>query len=945
MRVLRLSLKILGAVAVLLVLAAAGGCLWLRSSGLPRRSGEVTLAGLEGTVEVRWDRWAVPHVRAGGEADLARALGYLHANDRFTQMELGRRTSAGRLAEVLGRSALPLDRYFRRFRFRQTAELLWASSGPDSRLWLEGYARGVNAWLEERGSDLPPGLRLLGVTPEPWRPTDCLLFALLMAENLSFVHGEVEEHRFFLLRQMGEERARDLIGKADLHIPAEILALAATSAGAVPEILGDSGVVEPAVGGGSNNWTLGTSRSEGGGPLVANDPHLIPQMPPTWYEAHLRAPGFEVRGMTLPGTPVVVIGQNRSLAWALTNTMLDDYDLFIEELDESGNRVKRGDGWLALTEESEEIRLRGGAAETLVVRTSDIGPVREARPDRGLPVRSLAWTIYEPGDPFEAFLKLARAASLDEVVSGIGRYVAPAQNLVVAHRDGGLLYTVLGRIPRRRLGDGRLPSPGWNPEYGWDGLRPLSQNPMLRDPAEDVLVTANNDVLGPEAGFPFTANFELSHRHDRIRQRILEREARWRTADVAESQLDRVSLHAREVVAQLAGAYEEDAALAWKALSAWSGEMAPEGVSALFALARHHLDVGIFDDERKAFGLRRLSAIATDESLLRVLRGDMDAVWFDDLTTSAVETRGQVLAAALGAAWAEGRERWGNDVGRWRYDDLHQLTLGHPLGRLPLLGKWWNRGPFPLAGSATTIAAAGGHLMRGKSIPVTFISSMRSVMDTAHGDRSLAVLPGGQSGHPADPHYDDQIALFLGGDMRPLAWSEDAIGRATISRLTLRPMNGKPKTTPMKSSASTEANAPTSPGTGTADGAEIAKIHRQAEVFSDAFSRGDADTVVGLIADVYTDHNWAQPRFSREAFRARLNEIFAQYETTIKVELHEVVVYGEYAFARGEFFQTLRPRDGGETTEVRKRFMEILHQEADASWKYFWGMDAPAPEP
>ncbi|MCG8456328.1 MAG: penicillin acylase family protein [Holophagales bacterium] len=788
----------LGTLVLALVLVGTAFTV-LQHSGRPRRSGDHQVPRMTAAVDVRFDARGVPHVTATSVEDLMRALGWLHANDRITQMELGRRAVAGRLSELLGEATLEADIYFRTLRFFEAADAGWRAASEDSRALLEAYAEGVNAWLEERGSDLPPALRVLGADPEPWTPRDSLAFALLMAQDLSFWDGRPEEYRFEWLRALGEDRLRQLLGDPDLHVPPEILDLAqGTSAvesrGPAPA---EASTPEPELAGeraapGSNNWAVGSSRTESGAPILANDPHLGLYLPSVWYQVQLRAPGYEAAGMTLPGTPGVVIGRGPSLAWAFTNVMLDDHDLFFERLDESGERVLRGDVWVSITTDTQTIRIRGGDSHTFVRRSTDIGPLLEADSERGLPARSLAWTALEPGDPLAALRGLPMAEDVEGVLETIAPFVCPAQNLVVAFADGRLLHTTLGRVPERRRGDGRLPAPAWDPSYGWNGLRPPESNPRVVDPAEDLLVTANHDIRPPGYDLPFVADFFAPFRHDRIRERLLTGE-RWAREDIADLQLDAVSLHALEVIgaaleaASQAGAEgppEGDAGRALEALRQWDGTMAETGASALFALFQRELMRAIFLDEQVAAGVER--SFSHRDRLTRLIRGEMDAAWFDDVSTPEVEGRAEIFAGALASAWAAGEARWGRDVAACSYGALHPLSLEHRLESMPLFGDWASRGPFPVAGSATTILAFGGH-WRGDRIHIAYGPSMRFVMDWSDPDRAWMVLPGGQSGHPADRHYDDQIRPYLRGELFEAPWSESAIEAATVRRLRLVP--------------------------------------------------------------------------------------------------------------------------------------------------------------
>lgn len=762
-----------------LLLAVAAGALWLMHTGRPQRDGELALPGLAAPVEVRWDRWGVPHLKGASGRDLALALGFLHANDRMTQLELGRRAAAGQLSEVFGKATLKSDVEARTLRLRRAAQATWERLGAESRAWFEAYAAGVNAWLAHRRGDLPPTLALFGVRPEPWTPIDSLGFVFLMARDLSFWQGRPEELRFEWLRRLGPGRTRELVGEPGLHLPDAILALARAAPPPANDAAG--GEEAPALPRGSNNWAVGVSRSAEGLPLVANDLHLPMRLPGLWYQAHFRAPDYEGMGITLPGVPGVIVGQNHDLAWALTNTMMDDHDLFFEELDATGERVRRGGAWAPIAAETDEIRVRRGEPVALTLRSTDRGPLLPADPARGLPARSLAWTAYLAGDPLAAFLHLARARRVADVPAGIADFVCPAQNLVVADRDGGLLHVILGRMPRRRLGDGRLPAPGWDPAYGWDGLHDAAENPR-RAPVDDVLVTANDDIRPPAQASPLGGDFDIPARARRIRE-LIDRQPRWHAADFARMQADVVSAYARELVALSAGPHGAAAARAYERLSGWDGRMARKGVSALFAAYEHRLLIAIFGDE---LDVSRASGPVRRAWLLRALRGAMDPAWFDDTRTPQHEDRTAIVERALAEAWADGVARWGERVDDWPYADAHRLELHHPLGALPLAGRLFNRGPYPLAGSATTVSAFRSP-RPGLDRPVDEGPTVRWVAVAGDGDRSLAALPGGQSGHPFDPHYDDQLEPFLRGETHPVAWSEEAIARATVSTLRLVP--------------------------------------------------------------------------------------------------------------------------------------------------------------
>jgi penicillin amidase len=768
----------IGLVLVAVALAVVLLFGWLRRTGRAQRAGTAVVAGLAGPVEVRYDAKGVPAIRAGSAVDAMAALGWVHANDRMFQMELTRRAAAGRLAEVFGERALGHDRRMRRLGFGDAGERLLAAAEPATRELLAAYAKGVNAWLAARGSDLPPEFRLLRRAPEPWRPADSVGVIYVMARTLSPVVDPPENELLQLLAAFGPERARELATDPEATIFDEVVALAQ----ATPRRPEKVGAQAEGAGLGSNNWAVAPSRSATGTALLANDPHLGLGLPNVWYQARVAAPDYDAAGMTLPGAPAVVLGRGPKVAWACTNLYIDDVDLFVERLDASGTRVARGDGWAPIEVRRETIRVDGrDAGIDVEVKRTDRGYLLDADPAEGLPPRSVAWTGWSPADQLAAFVALARADSTADLRERVAAFVFPAQNLVAADADGAIAWTPLGRGPRRFGWDGRFAAPGWSSEVGWDGLVPVEENPLLRDPESGAIVTANSS-LPVERPSWFGQDFDTPFRLERIRERLAER-SDWSVETLHALQSDAVSLWARTLVSHLGDGHAGDAAAAAAALAAWDGAMVARGPAALFALFERELQRAVFEDEAERAGIARFG---TRKRLLALLDGRMSADWFDDVRTPEREDQRAIVSRALAAAWRAGVARWGAEVASWPYAETRRLTLGHPLGGLPLVGGWFDRGPLAPIGSATSILAFGGP-WQGDAVDVAYGPSMRFVTDAANPEATLAALPGGQAGHPGDPHYDDQIADFLAGHARPLAWSEAAIARSAVSTLHLEP--------------------------------------------------------------------------------------------------------------------------------------------------------------
>ncbi len=765
-------------------LAAGGVFFWLSRSGRPIRSGTVVLLDLLGPVTVRFDRWAVPHVQARSSFDLARALGWLHANDRMAQMELGRRSAFGRLSEILGERALALDRRALELRLGETAERLSESLSAEHRGFLEAYAEGVNTWITRHKHGPPPELAALFVNVRPWRVADSLAFMLLLSRDLSYPLA-FEELRWQWLTRAGEARLDELSDGAPIEVEAQIRAfIERTSVERKPAR--ESETAPQPIKNGSNSWALGGSRTKSEAPLIANDPHLGLSVPGVWYQAQLRSPEYEAMGMTLPGLPLVVIGQGAKVAWSFTNTELDTNDVFIEELSADGGAVRRGDRFVPLERKQVAIPVRGGDTVTLELLRSDIGPLLPADVERGLPPRSLAWTAYTTFDPLVPFLGMARAKSVHELPALCANFVCPVQNLVAADRNGGLLFTLLGRVPERGAGDGRIPLPAWDVSKHWRGLREAETNPRVLSPAEDFLATANNDIRPPGYAQSLPAEFDMAFRVERVRERMTSRNSWW-PQDVAAVQNDIVSLYSRRVVALLSEELEGEAEFARASLQTWNGSMDLLGASALFALFEREYHLAVYGDELESFAMRALPGFSRGESVLAALDGSLHERWFDDVSTPGkVETHRDTLQLALTRAWREGSRLFGPSVELWNYGALHSWTARHPLDALPFAERFLNRGPFELPGSATSISAFSGRWRAGR-MEVSHGPSMRWIGDTLDPDGSLCVLPMGQSGHPADKHYADQLPIFLAGMTHGMHWSEASIANATVSTLVLRP--------------------------------------------------------------------------------------------------------------------------------------------------------------
>jgi penicillin amidase len=732
------------------------------------------LAGLTGPVEVLRDRWGVPHVYASNESDLFLVQGYLHARERLWQMELQRRLALGRLAAVLGPAALDSDRLVRILGLRRVAEQEATGLEPDVAAPVEAYVCGVNAYLAEPHR-LPLELRAFRFRPRPWTVADVLALGKLMGLLLSG-NWATELLRANVVAAVGVEvAARSGMIDADLAPQAleEILRAAAAEPAVRDLPVELEHLLRPGseLATGSNCWVVGGSRSTSGAPLLACDPHLNLQVPSVWFENHLVAGDFSVTGASLPGAPGVVIGHNEELAWGVTNARVDVQDVFVERVVD--DRYLTEDGWRPLEYVRELIEVRGRAPHVERVALTRNGPIvtalaRDSAVPGGGGELALRWSGAEPGPVVGAVLSCNRARDWAEFRAAFARWTCPPQNVLYADRAGNIGYLLAGTMPVRTAGDGSVPSPGWTGTYGWRGAVAAPDLPHVLNPDSDVLVSANDGPRG-ETSAHLPGEYLADYRARRIGELIAEHPVH-DVDSFARMQSDRLSIPGRELVA-LAGRLPADTdgeRAARDLLADWDcvlDEANPAG--SIYWFLRTALVKEAHAEIAEPLGFR--AGIGTFSWQPGVEFLEQHAV-----SRVLAEVSDEVLARAWRAALAELRGLWGDDPANWAYGRWHRLTLRHPLGAVPLLGRRLNPGAFATGGDLDTVCS--GHLVtRSDGSHAYGGASYRMVCDLADWDRARSIHLPGQSGVPGDPHYADLVAAWRRGAHHPMPWSRAAV--------------------------------------------------------------------------------------------------------------------------------------------------------------------------
>ncbi|MGD1993661.1 MAG: penicillin acylase family protein, partial [Anaerolineae bacterium] len=531
----RILLALLLVVSVVGLAGVAYGTVTLRRVW-PRTDGTVQVSGLEDEATVIRDSWGIPHIYASTSHDLFLAQGYAHAQDRFWQMEFWRRIGAGRLAEILGESAVDSDRFIRTVGWHRTAARELELLDDESRAALEAYAEGVNAYISSHRGRLGLEFTILGLTgtdfePEPWTALNTLTWAKVMSWDLG---GNMSNEllRAQIADKLGASAIDVLMPPYDEDHPVIVPhPLSRTTLDAVPEAADMIHPLGTGAGLGSNSWVIAGSRTATGMPLLANDPHLGIQMPSIWYEVGLHCDPvgpecpFNVVGSSFPSAPGVIIGHNDRIAWGVTNLGPDVQDLFIERINlENPSQYQFQGEWHDIDIVREVIEV-AGREEPLVVDVritrhgpiiNDVGGGTEEKWTFGWQPLALSWTALQPGTLIRSLLLLDQARNWEEFRHAISYWDAPSQNVVYADVEGNIGYQSPGRIPIRAAGDGTMPVPGWSGEYEWVDTIPYDGLPRSFNPAEGYVVTANNAVVRPDYPYFLTSDWSEGFRAQRI---------------------------------------------------------------------------------------------------------------------------------------------------------------------------------------------------------------------------------------------------------------------------------------------------------------------------------------------------------------------------------------------------------------------------------------------
>ncbi len=758
---------------------------------LPLVRGTVRVRGISRPVTIRRDSYGIPHIEAETDRDAWYGLGFCQGQDRAFQAEGLLRVVRGTLAELVGRDALLVDRISRRIGFYHASRRQLEQQDEEVLGMLDAFARGITQGARAGCRRVAHEFTLLRARPTPYTPADVLGVLKLQAFMLSS-NWDLELVRLKVLQEDGPDALAALEPSYPEWLP--VASPPGVPAGpALDRLAGEMAALKVAlgVGGASNNWAMAASRTASGRPILANDPHLVPFMPPHWYLAHVSTPEWSVAGASFVGIPAFPVGHNGTAAWGVTAALVDNSDLFIEEPGADGRSVRVGDRFVPCQVRREVIRVRGGGQVVEEVLVTPRGPVIGPALAGDMGAVSLSATWLDKG-PVSGLARFYRARSFEEFRRAFQRWPGPSLNVAYADTSGDIGWQVIGDAPRRRKGWGVLPSPGWDPESGWDGLVPFDELPHALSPGTGFIATANTQPLqegqGPFLGVDWIDGYRLA----RIVEALAARKD-WDVASVMALQVDRVSIPWREMrdVVLSAPVSTDAGRRAVALLRDWDGTVAADSPAAsVFELFVAELTRRVV--RRKApramrwalgqgftplFPLSLLVARRVGQ-LSRLLRQQPEG-WTE-------QGWPQEVADALSAVVTELERRYGADPGQWAWGRIRPLTLAHLVGARKPLDRIFNRGPLPWGGDANTIAQAAPDPADPTCNPLA-IPSLRMVLDVGNWEEGRFSLPGGQSGNPLSPHYDDLLALWLQGKGVPIAWGKETVQRTARDVLRLVP--------------------------------------------------------------------------------------------------------------------------------------------------------------
>ena len=785
----------------------------------PQYEGIIVLPGLTDSVTVYRDEKGMPHIYATCEHDLYLTTGYITAQERLWQMDLVRRSSTGRMAEIFGKHFVQTDILTRCLRIEEKSKLMLKDEDPVIVACMQAYADGVNAFISACGRKLPFEFRVLSYEPEPWTPGDVVGIIGLLGWNLSNKNLNDEIFNYGLVLQAGAEKASEIL--PDWEVPndfaypdfylSDSLITAVSSLIASLDMVRDLGVGASSA---SNNWAVSGSRTATGMPFLSNDMHLTFSIPGIWIQMHQVIPGLlNVTGVMIPGEPFIVAGHNERIAWGMTNLVSDDIDIYAEKINPDNPDQYLFNGlWKDMTDKPEIISIKGGKKDTVVIRSTHRGPLLSgllvpADPSQKVDwtgyeyldgfhhvdtiALSMKWVGYENSDEVSSVYKLNRARGWDDFRSALSTFRLVSQNVVYADIDGNIGLNAAGGIPLRK-GNGIMIRSGQTDEYDWKGYVPFEQLPYSFNPANGSVSSANNKTVDGDYPYFISQDYYLPYRIHRIRQ-MLDEKTVFGLEDFKRMVNDQHSYLAALLVPYILRLKDRTDELspveitALEALTDWDYNMDPALIApSVLEFFRISFKRNLLADELGNM-YEHLNYLTGEYFIYRIIN-DKPHSWIDNVNTDTVETMDDVVMQSFREGIGSLIREHGKNPENWEWGKINSLTFMHPLGTVKILNLLFNLNSdeYGVGGGDHTV---NPFFSFKPGFQVNVGASVRHIFNTADWDESYSVIPGGASGIPGSEFYLSQVQTFLRGEFYKDHFSDEAVLSSAKYKLILKPEN------------------------------------------------------------------------------------------------------------------------------------------------------------
>ncbi len=786
----------------------------------PVEKGLISISELKEEVRIYRDEFGVPYIEASNEDDLFFALGFVHAQDRLFQMDITRRAGMGKLSEILGVEALEYDLMFRVAGFDELAKKLYNNSSEQSKNICKNYVKGINSFLKMSKRNYPIEFDLLNYEPDKWEPYHIYLISRLIAWELNLgwwtdaVFGQLAiklpKEKFEQVIPDYPEDGPVIIKskgipqktKSGLYQISRTNLIDENLSFELKNLLQSHLNLRTFLGlnlsySGSNSWAISSKLSESGKPILANDPHLMYSMPSKWYIVSLNSPTLKAAGVSIPGSPVIVIGKNDRLAWGLTNLMLDDCDLYYETIDSSFSKYLVDGEWKELSFRVDTIKVKDSSDVIIKIPHTIRGPIINfgnalLRKKKNIPFLSMRWTGYELSDELMTFYKINKAKDYLEFKDALRHFGSPAQNFLCADIDGNIFYKAAGKIPIKKIENHLLPKDGSLSENDWKGFLSFEVQPEILNP-EEGFITTNNNPPSENSKNLIGSLWEPHSRAKRIQQ-LLSSKEKFGIDDFIKFQMDVVSPFAIDISKKIVESFENvriKDEFIYKAIEMfryWTGEMKTYDVPStiyqefLIRLLENTFIDEMGDDLYKEFLIVGNVPLRVIYNLIiKEIPNDTLSI-FDNIKTERIETKNDIIRISLIEAIENLQEKYGNDIYQWQWGKHHQVIFRHLFsGKSSIVDKVINSSSYRIGGDQTTLLNTS---FRFQSPFENYLGpSMRQIVDLSRIDSSLIIITSGQSGHVAHKNYKDQILKWLNGEYILLQTKKEKYSEFKLLRL------------------------------------------------------------------------------------------------------------------------------------------------------------------